>query len=86
MTNQPMTTHRSSGTTATTHGADAQAGIAFKLGAFARRVRARAAEELRCRQALRELRRLDDRDLDDLGLGQADLPGIARRHAHAAVG
>jgi uncharacterized protein YjiS (DUF1127 family) len=59
--------------------------IAQALGAFALRVRERAAEEIRYRQALRELRRLDDRTLDDLALGRADLPGIARRHARATV-
>jgi hypothetical protein len=34
----------------------------------------------------RELRRLDDRDLDDLNLGRGDLPGLARRHAREAPG
>ena len=48
---------------------------------LARQARAWAGEELRYRQALRELRRLDDRDLDDLALGRADLPGLARQHA-----
>src|SRR3954469_25533426 len=33
-----------------------------------------------------ELRRLDDRDLDDLDLGRGDLPGLARRHAREAAG
>jgi uncharacterized protein YjiS (DUF1127 family) len=30
---------------------------------------------------LHELHQLDDRDLDDLDLGRADLPALARRHA-----
>ena len=52
---------------------------------LARQARAWAGEELRYRQALRELRQLDDRDLDDLALGRADLPGLARQHARAGV-
>ena len=50
-----------------------------------RGLRARVDEELRYHRALRELRRLDDRDLDDLNLGRGDLPGIARRHARKAA-
>ena len=46
-----------------------------------RRLRARITEEVSYRRSLRELRRLDDRDLDDLDLGRGDLPGLARRHA-----
>ena len=46
-----------------------------------RKLRARVGEEVRYYLALRELRRLDDRDLDDLDLGRGDLPGLARRHA-----
>lgn len=45
------------------------------------RLKAAIAEELRYRSALRELSRLDDRDLDDLDLGRGDLPSLARRHA-----
>jgi uncharacterized protein YjiS (DUF1127 family) len=52
---------------------------------LARRIRARAGEEVRYRRALRELRRIDGRTLDDLALGRADLPGIARRHAFGGV-
>jgi uncharacterized protein YjiS (DUF1127 family) len=44
-----------------------------------RGLRARVDEELRYHRALRELRRLDDHDLDDL-------PGLARRHARKAAG
>jgi uncharacterized protein YjiS (DUF1127 family) len=38
-------------------------------------------ERIRYHRALRELRRLDDRDLDDLNLARIDLPELARRHA-----
>jgi uncharacterized protein YjiS (DUF1127 family) len=51
-----------------------------------RGLRARVGEEVRYHRALRELRRLDDRDLDDLNLGRGDLPGLARRHAREAAG
>ena len=51
-----------------------------------RGLRARVAEGVRDHRALRELRRLDDRDLDDLDLGRGDLPGLARRHAREAAG
>lgn len=36
-------------------------------------------------RALRELNRLDDRDLDDLALGRQDLPALALRHATGAA-
>jgi uncharacterized protein YjiS (DUF1127 family) len=52
---------------------------------LARQARAWAGEELRYRQALRELRQLDGRDLDDLALGRADLPERARQHARAGI-
>src|SRR5918997_1835678 len=55
------------------------------LGKLALRARARVGQWVRYHQALRELRRLDDRDLDDLGLGRGDLPGLARRHARGAA-
>src|SRR3954462_4795646 len=51
-----------------------------------RKLRARVGEEVRYPLALRELRRLDDRDLDDLDLGRGDLPGLARRHARERAG
>jgi uncharacterized protein YjiS (DUF1127 family) len=51
-----------------------------------RRLRARVIEEVGYRRAPRELRRLDDRDLDDLDLGRGDLPGLARRHAREVAG
>ena len=51
-----------------------------------RGLRARVGEEVRYHLALRELRRLDDRDLDDLDLGRGDLPGLARRHARETAG
>ena len=46
----------------------------------------RARQRIRYHRALRELRRLDDRDLDDLDLGRGDLPGLARRHAREVAG
>ena len=55
-------------------------------GTLWRDLRARVDEELRYRRALRELRRLDDRDLDDLDLGRGDLPGLARHHARETAG
>jgi hypothetical protein len=71
MTNQPVTTHRFLGATAAVH--DPRTGDGFGTWAG-------------IAFGLGVLARLDDRDLDDLGLGRADLPGIARRHARAAVG
>jgi len=50
-----------------------------------RKLRARIGEEVRYHLALRELRRLDDRDLDDLNLGRGDLPGLARAHARTTA-
>ena len=50
--------------------------------AWARQVRARLDEKVRYRRALRELHRLDDRELDDLDLARADLPALARRRAN----
>ncbi len=55
-------------------------------GMLWRGLRARLGEEVLYRRSLRELRRLDDRDLDDLDLGRGDLPGLARRHAREAAG
>jgi uncharacterized protein YjiS (DUF1127 family) len=52
---------------------------------FWRKVRTRVGGEFRHRRALHALRRLDDRDLDDLDLGRGDLPGLARRHAREAA-
>jgi uncharacterized protein YjiS (DUF1127 family) len=57
-----------------------------RAGMLWRGLRARVDEELRYRRALRELRRLDDRDLDDLNLGRGDLPGLARCHACDTAG
>ena len=48
-------------------------------------IRERAGEEIRYRRTLRELRRIDERTLDDLALGRADLPEIARRHARGTA-
>jgi uncharacterized protein YjiS (DUF1127 family) len=43
-----------------------------------------ARRRIRYRRALDELRRLDDRDLDDLNLARADFPELAWRHATGA--
>jgi uncharacterized protein YjiS (DUF1127 family) len=48
-------------------------------------LRERAGEEIRYRRTLRELQRLDERTLDDLALGRAELPEVARRHARGAA-
>jgi uncharacterized protein YjiS (DUF1127 family) len=40
-----------------------------------------ARRKIRYQRALNELHRLDDRDLDDLGIGRGDFPELARRHA-----
>ena len=37
--------------------------------------------QIRYRRALHELQRLDDRDLDDIGLARVDFPELAWRHA-----
>lgn len=44
-----------------------------------------ARERIRYAQALRELRRLDDRDLDDIDIARADFPALAQRHAIGAA-
>jgi hypothetical protein len=49
------------------------------------KLRVRVGEEVRYHQALREPRRLDDRDLDDLNLGRGDLPGLSRAYARATA-
>ena len=53
---------------------DADEGFLGKLVLWARR-------KIRYQRALNELHRLDDRDLDDLGVGRGDFPELARRHA-----
>ncbi len=58
-------------------------GDSGRAGMLWRGLRARVREEV---VYLRELRRLDDRDLDDLNLGRGDLPGLARRHARETAG
>ena len=54
--------------------ADAEDGLLGKLVLWARR-------KIRYERALNELHRLDDRDLDDLGLARVDFPALAWRHA-----
>jgi uncharacterized protein YjiS (DUF1127 family) len=41
-------------------------------------------QKIRYERALNELHRLDDRDLDDLGLARIDFPELAWRHATGA--
>lgn len=64
-------------TPSSTHG-DADEGFLGKLVLWTR-------GQLRYRQALVELGRLDDRDLDDLALDRADFPELARRHVLGAA-
>jgi uncharacterized protein YjiS (DUF1127 family) len=86
MTSQPLDSDRFDSTPALTRNADGRfrtwSGTAALLSDLASRMRQVTHEEIRYRRAMRELRRLDDRDLDDLAIGRADLPDMARRHAH----
>ena len=56
---------------------DAEEGFLGKLVLWAR-------QKIRYHRALNELYRLDDRDLDDLGLARGDFPALAWRHATGA--
>jgi uncharacterized protein YjiS (DUF1127 family) len=56
---------------------DAEEGVLGKLVLWAR-------QKIRYHRALNELRRLDDRDLDDIGLARIDFPELAWRHATGA--
>ena len=86
MTSRPFNSDRFDITPASTRsaggGLGSWSGIASLLGKLASRMRQGVGEEIRYRRALRELRHLDDRDLEDLAIGRADLPGMAGRHAH----
>ena len=57
---------------------DADEGFLGKLVLWARR-------KIRYQRALNELYRLDDRDLDDIGLAWIDFPELAWRHATGAA-
>ena len=57
---------------------DAEEGFLGKLVLWAR-------QRIRYQRALNELHRLDDRDLDDLGLARIDFPALAWRHATGAA-
>ena len=57
---------------------DAEEGLLGKLLLWAR-------QKIRYERALNELHRLDDRDLDDLGLARIDFPELAWRHATGAA-
>ena len=54
------------------------------IGKLASAIWRRISEEWRYRAALREVGRLDDRDLDDLAIGRADFPALVWRHVKAA--
>ena len=56
---------------------DAEEGFLGKLVLWAR-------QKIRYQRALNELHRLDDRDLDDIGLARIDFPALAWRHATGA--
>ena len=56
---------------------DAEDGFLGKLVLWAR-------QKIRYHRALNELHRLDDRDLDDLGIARGDFPELAWRHATGA--
>ena len=56
---------------------DAEDGFLGKLVLWAR-------QRIRYERALNELYRLDDRDLDDIGLARSDFPELAWRHATGA--
>jgi uncharacterized protein YjiS (DUF1127 family) len=56
---------------------DAEVGFFGKLVLWAR-------QKIRYQRALNELHRLDDRDLDDLGIARSDFPELAWRHATGA--
>ena len=53
---------------------DAEDGLLGRLVLWGR-------QKIHYQRALNELHRLDDRDLDDLGIGRGDFPELARRHA-----
>jgi uncharacterized protein YjiS (DUF1127 family) len=57
---------------------DAEEGFLGKLVLWAR-------QKIRYQRALNELHRLDDRDLDDIGLARIDFPELAWRHATGAA-
>jgi uncharacterized protein YjiS (DUF1127 family) len=57
---------------------DADEGFLGKLVLWARR-------KIRYERALSELYRLDDRDLNDIGLARIDFPELAWRHATGAL-
>jgi uncharacterized protein YjiS (DUF1127 family) len=56
---------------------DAEDGFLGKLVHWAR-------QRIRYQRALNELHRLDDRDLDDIGIARIEFPELAWRHATGA--
>ncbi len=75
-------TIRMAGTTGTPSTATQSTSFISRLTAA---VLLRGRQELAYYRALRELGRLDDRDLDDLAIGRADFPELAWRHALAVA-
>ena len=53
------------------------------LGRFALWAWSRGTDAIRFRRALRELDRIDDRELEELGIGRGDLPSLAERHVRS---
>jgi uncharacterized protein YjiS (DUF1127 family) len=52
---------------------------------FLGKITLRVRGMIRYYRAMRALSRLDQRDLDDLAIGSADFPALARRHATGAA-
>jgi uncharacterized protein YjiS (DUF1127 family) len=59
---------------------DSRTGVAPRIAA-AKGALGKLAVWIRYERALHTLRRLDDRDLDDIGIGRVDFPALAWRHA-----
>jgi uncharacterized protein YjiS (DUF1127 family) len=57
---------------------DRDEGFLGKLALWTRR-------QIRYRTAISKLRRLDNDDLDELGIGRADFPELAWRHVNGAA-
>jgi uncharacterized protein YjiS (DUF1127 family) len=63
---------------------DSRPGLAPRI-VVAKGALGKLAVWIRYQRALHELRRLDDRDLDDIGIGRVDFPALAWRHAAGAA-
>jgi uncharacterized protein YjiS (DUF1127 family) len=64
-------------------GPDPLRNIARKTTMFVTMIAAKIRAYLRYRETVRELSRLTDRELDDLGLSRSEINFIARSHAAA---